>query len=212
MRGGRGCGSLAAVLVVAASLAGDGARAEEGAAAAWVFDVRVVRVEARDASVVEKGPAWADGGSHPIVSTAWPELLAALKERGTTLLALDRRITVVGAREAEVVETHMRTLQRFERRDQHNASFVSGAVETGTKAKLGPGDPLGYEVEVKWEIPAADPDVPLVALTRWKGTCASLDDGRTLVLVHRAQVPSGARDAPPVPVEVYAFVTGRRLP
>jgi hypothetical protein len=162
---------------------------------------------------VETGPAWADGGAAPIVSMPWTEVLAALKQRGTTLLVLDRRVTAVGAREAEVVETHARPLQRFERRDQHNASFVGGSVETGTRVKLGPGDPLGYDVEVRWEMPPADPDGgPLVGTTRWRGTCASLDDGRTLVLVHRAQVPSGAKDAASVPMEVYAFVTGRRLP
>jgi len=182
------------------------ARASEGQ---WVFDLRVVKVVG-DEALAEQEAAWAGGDAgEPIVRTAWPELLAAVKERGATTILMDRRVTALDGIPVDVVQTRSEQLEVFDRRDQNNEFWKGSILNNGCQAKLLPRQHLEYEVSVHWSQSRAADTFPLQSSSTWHGHALHFE-GSTLVLGHREQVDLGGEA--PVTVEIWVFLGARRLP
>lgn len=190
-------------------------RGEEGenapAVETWVFDVRVVRVDAATPEAVETPAPWEADGSCT-TTTPWPELLKQLKARGKTTLLLDQRITALADLEAVASQTRDRQIQQMQSRDFNNERWQSAPLMTGCTAKLKVAAAvLSYQVEARWEIRADVESVrPLMCTTKWAGTFPVTPAGETLVLTYREQVETWGEDR--VGQEIHAFVTARRLP
>jgi hypothetical protein len=200
------------LLVGSAARAEDGAAARQGSATS-VYDVRVVRVDPVESTVLEVAPPW-----QPVVavgattSVAWADLLAGLKRRGRTTILLDQRVTAIGGVPAEfkqerkcaVLMLSDRTVQDTAAktetwRSMYNATGTSGQLVTTP-------DGLQYRVEVLWdERPTADGTAPM-GNTSWKGSYSNLKAGETLVLSHRQQQVAGTE--PIQSIEIYVLVTG----
>lgn len=177
----------------------------------WMFDVRLVRVDAATPEDVETPAPWEAGGSC-IVDTAWPELLSQLKARGKTTLLLDQRVTARAGSEALISNTLDRQIQQLTSRDLSNERWGVAPVVTGGTAKLRMQEPdrLQYQLEARWAIRSNREQVrPIMCATKWMGDLPAVADGRTLILSYREQIETWG-DAR-VGTEVHAFVTLRRL-
>lgn len=188
-----------ALVVLALGFAPAGAAPEEaGPPPAWMFDVRVVRVDLGDGERAEQRPAFqaADRSTSDLAPGA---LLDALKARGTTRLLLDQRVTTVEGRrcvaQQELHESHLALQFRDASNEQHRPT----ALRTGAIAQFVPtSEGLGYEVRLEWA-GAAQPAGTALHLARWEGT-HPLPEGRTLVLHHAQQHAQGAA------TEVYVLI------
>jgi hypothetical protein len=173
----------------------------------WVYDVRVVRVDAAESAIVESAPAWQPAGAGGAVTTApWADLLAGLKARGRTTTLLDQRLTALGGATTEFRQTRRRPFLQLASRANEMEAWSTTYIETGASGDLlATADGLTYRVDVTWEErPAADESVSLGSAS-WKGSHATFKAGETLVLSHRQQQPSGEGSAQAI--EIYAFVT-----
>ena len=199
---------------IAGFVSGPLAQGEEGAQAtadAWLFDVRMVRVDTPTPEAVEVAAPWDAAGSGTI-TTPWPEALKQLQARGRTTLLLDQSITAFGDSEALVTQTRDRQIQQLQSRDLSNERYGVAPIVTGGTAKLRVSEStvLQYQVEARWEIRSGDESVrSLLCTSKWAGTCPAITDGRTLVLTYREQVETWGESR--VGQEIYAFVTARRL-
>lgn len=177
----------------------------------WMFDVRLVRVDAATPEAVESQAPWEAEGSC-IVDTPWPELLSQLKARGKTTLLLDQRVTSITGMEALISQTSDRQWEQLVSRDLSNERYGIAPIVTGGTAKLRMQEPdrLQYQLEARWELRSGSEQVrSILCATKWSGTLAAVADGRTLILSYREQIETWG-DAR-VGTEVHAFVTLRRL-
>lgn len=190
-------------------LVGGAAVGEEasGDPALWAFDVRVVRVETTTAETVETPWTPTDGTTTKL---PWSDLLAALKKRGVTTVLLDQRITGLTNRPVEAMQQRDQQIRQFQNADLHNERWQSSNLRSGVKAVLKPTSAwLEYQVVVNWMLRPREEDLrALLCTASWKGDHPGLE-GDTLVLSYREQVEhlDGERRG----VEIYAFVTGRRM-
>jgi len=202
--------SLVGVLLVPS------AQGEEGAQApsleTWMFDVRIVRVDAPTPEAVETAAPWEAAGSCT-TDASWPELLTQLKARGRTQVLLDQRITSLVGMEALASQSSDRLIEQMQSRDLSNERWSSAPIITGGTAKLRVSDPdvLTYQLEARWEIRSTADNVrPLMRTSKWAGTFRAIPNGGTLALTYREQIQTWG-DAR-VGTEIHAFLTMRRLP
>jgi hypothetical protein len=212
MHGRRWIGAAALLAVVVLGL--DALRAPPGAAedapaAAWIFDTRIVRVDAERREVAESAPSLLDL-STSTVRAEWPALLEALKARGTTRVLLDQRVTAFEGHKAqvehEIQAAHLFTVFASQTDEQRRSAPLTTGAHASYVAQAGGG--LDYEVVVNWALAVGGTTGNTTMRTRWTGTHGPLGAGETLVLHHRAQ-GDGASALPPA-AEIYAFVTARR--
>ena len=204
------------LVLIAGLLPASSVRGEEGPgtsdAATWLFDVRLVRVDAPTPEAVESPAPW-EGAGACTTSLTWPEILAQLKTRGRTTLLLDQRITALAGSEALASQTGDRQIQQLQSRDFNNERWSSAPLVTGGTAKLrvGDGDALTYQLEARWEIPSNEDGVrSLLRTSKWAGTFRAIPNGGTLALTYREQIRTWGEAR--VGTEIHAFVTMRRLP
>jgi len=197
-------------------LIGPGARAEEGTAtpklpATWVYDVRVVRVDA-DAAVVEVAPSWEPAGASGATTTStWADLLAGLKARGRTTILLDQRSTTWSDVKTALKQERRRPLLTLRNRNGPTDIWEASYVETGAKAELvSTSHGLSYDVNVRWEEAPGEGGLAPLGSTEWSGACSDLKAGETLVLSHRQQ--QVAQPPGPQGLEIYVFITGWSVP
>lgn len=198
-------------------LVGPGAHAEDGAAApkppeSWVYDVRVVRVDSADSTVLEVAPTWEPAGASGATTTStWADLLTGVKGRGRATILLDQRLTAMSGVRTVFKQERRRPVLSLRNRSGSSDNWEAAYVETGTKGEfVSSREGLQYEVNVRWEeAPAADGTAP-VASAEWSGSCAKFKAGETLVLSHRQQqvVKAPALQG----LEIYVFVTGWSVP
>ena len=178
----------------------------------WMFDVRVVRVDAATPEAVETPTLW-EAVDSCTVDSPWPLLLAHLKARGKTTLLLDQRITALGGTEALISQTGDRQFEQLQSRDLSNERYAPAPVVTGATAKMrvADGSALNYQVEARWVIrPGVDRVRPMMRASKWAGTYRAIPNGRTLVLSYREQIDTWGESR--VGTEIHAFLTMRRLP
>ena len=202
---------LAAAVVAAVPLLAARAGDPTAEAGAWVFDVRVVRVDMTDPTGVEAPVPW-EGAAGAVTSTPYPDMLAVLKHRGQALVMLDQRVTAVGAIESKISQDVRLPLMTLERTDKFNVTQHMAEVHGGCTVTLSAGEMLRYGFAVNWYDPAA-PNAPEgLGATQfsleWRGT-APVGGGGTLVLHHREQ---RGVESPVRACEVYCFLTARRAP
>ena len=230
-------GVLTLILLAAALLPGDRARADDKrpgskrpdargstGSLSQVFDIRMVRVEASHPEGIEQ-PCPLLSGSATTTQASWPEILAALKKRGKTTVLMDARTTTSPGKVTKVSEERQVPVilpqSRVERAGQAASENLAAArLRTGCKAELvvsegaRPGAPsvafLEYKLETRGTMSATLPGAtgPTESLHVWQGTHPALS-GETLVLSHRQQVITPGEDAPRG-VEIYCLVSATR--
>ena len=197
-------------------LVGPGARADEGTPApklpaTWVYDVRVVRIDAADSAVLEVAPPWEPAGAAGTTTTStWADLLVGLKARGRATILLDQRSTAWSGVRTALQQVRRRPLLTLRNRNGATDLWEASYVETGTKAELvSSSHGLSYDVNVRWEeSPGAD--LTPLGSTEWSGSCSDIKSGETLVLSHRQQ--QVAQAPAPQGLEIYVFITGWSVP
>ena len=206
-------------------LVGQGARAEDGPVAprppaasaheSVVFDVRVVRVDPADPTVVEAPPPWQPGGAAAATTTLpWADLLAGLKARGRTTILLDQRVTATDGTPTEFKQERRRAAQTLRHRNAMNDAktevWETTFAESGASGELVVGpDGLRYRVDVRWDERAAMDEVASAESASWRGSHAPFPTGETLVLSHRQQHLSG--EGVLRALELYVLVTASRV-
>ncbi len=184
---------------------GSQARAEdpvERTASTWRFDIRVLRVTTPYATV-EQAPALPGMTPSGVTSAAWAELLAALKTRGSTQLAMDRNVTALPDRLFSVTQSWTRNLLTLQRSAGAVNERVAAPAQSDVEAQLtfeAATGRLDYHLEVRWtDVPQQSE--PVSIRTSWKG-CHIMQGPGTLVLRHADQerAPSGGS-------EVYALIS-----
>jgi len=199
-------------------LLGSGARADEGTGAqqargTWVYDVRVVRVDSADPTVLETAPPWEPAGAAGARTTAtWADLWAGLKHRGRATILLDQRSTaMVGVKTSFKQNRKRPALTLQNRAAPPNELWGVTFVDTGANVELVPmSDGLQYAIDVRWEdAPTAEGTGPLGS-AEWNGSCSNFKAGETLVLSQRQQQAAGAVSPPGL--EIYVLVTGWSAP
>lgn len=200
----------------------NGARAGDGPSApplptTWVYDVRVVRVDATAPATVEAAPPWQPpGATGATTKAAWADLLAGLKARGRTTILLDQRVTALHQEKTELKQDWRRVALTLRTRQDglQGKTELSDAsyVETGTRGELTPSfDGLRYQFEVRWEeAPPTEAGAPLGSVS-WRGSHSSLPSGETMVLSYRQQLATG-KDGGAPGLELYVLVTGWPVP
>lgn len=196
---------------------GPGARAEDGsvpqkAPGTWVYDVRVVRVDAAQPAVLEVAPPWQPAGASGATTTAaWADLLAGLKGRGRATILLDQRLTAIDSTPTDFRQERKRMVLTLQNRAANTESWSSSFLETGTNGQLvADSDSLQYRIDVRWEEPpTADGAGPLGSAS-WKGAHSRFTAGETLVLSQRQQQVAG--EATVQGLEIYVFVTAWAVP
>ena len=197
--------SLLAVSAVAgAARADDG---EDGAAGVWVYEVRVVRVDPAVAETSET-PSTLESATGTTVKMGWPEMLAALKQRGRTTVLLDQRITKLEGVKGYAMTERAVPIVSIASSDINNTQKRSATIKTGCKFEATTTTHLQYNLEAKWILDAPGGDFgPPQQVTGWNGTHPNLS-GETLVLSYREQVDQGPGKAARA-VEIYGLITGR---
>lgn len=200
------------VLGTAAVLLGPRARAEDAPSApkvpeAWVYDIRVVRVDPSDPAVVETAPTWKPAGATGASTTAtWADLLGGLKARGATTILLDQRVTTVAGVATEFKQQRRRPVLSLRNRAANAETWETMYIETGTSGQLvSTAHGLQYMIDVSWEEAPKEDGTGPVGNVSWKGTRSGGATVETLVLSHRQQVAgsTGQRG-----LEIYVFITG----
>jgi hypothetical protein len=212
--------SVRALLLVAATGAflassGSAVRAEDRpgeVSGVWVYDLRVVQVDAPSPEAVEGAPALTPTEANAAtVRTGWPDILATLKARGNTTLLIDRRLTSVGG-SAEVTQRWTRNALVLSHRAGDMSQWTHQLITTGVDAKITTsGGAVEYRISIQSELaPESGPEGSAVqGSATWSGTHPSLS-GSTLVLGHREQVR--VRGGPAQGIEFHAFLTGAWVP
>lgn len=208
--------TLLALVAIAALLPASGARGEDEGTAAdaptWLFDVRIVRVDAPTPEAVETPAPWEAAGTCT-TSLGWTDLLTQLKARGRTTVLLDQRITTLEGMEALASQSGDRQIEQLQSRDLSNERWSSAPIVTGATAKLRVADAsvLAYQLEARWEIrPDVDGVRPMLRMSKWAGTFRAIPNGETLALTYREQIRTWGEAR--VGTEIHAFLTMRRLP
>ncbi len=178
---------------------------EEARKGFWVYDVRVVQVQADPVKGLAPAP-WETAGS--TVTSSWAEHLTALQARGKIFLMLDQRASGLW-RQSSHLET--RTTIPIRRFDNETTGGVQvrrfDRIDTGVKVQLKASEALSYQVSVNWvHYPPQEGAVP-TATTSWQGTHPPITDGRTLALVHREHILG--RSGEPELAEIHCFITSR---
>jgi hypothetical protein len=173
------------LLLGAASLGIPAARGGESEPTAWVVDARIVRVDLVDPAAAEQTPFQEPDG---LEARTFPDLLGALKERGTTTLLLDQRVTALSGTTAEAKRQRTRWIEQFQRRDVNNENWIGSALNESASVQVVCGETCEYTVDVEWLLPleAEGMTEPLVR-SAWKGRLVARP-GRTLVLRQAEQV------------------------
>lgn len=196
----------------------------------WIYDIRVVRVDPPNPEVAEKHPTWFPEGT-TTTTKPWQELLTSLKQRGTSTILLDQRVTGLENSNCTAVQKRERPVLAVNNKDLNNVQSRLTTLESGCRVKLttNAAGVLTYDVQAMWifdpvartlspvrdtepkpgamRVPATVVHAPVQGLTTWQGTHPSLS-GNTLVLHYREQVAHEGEAAPQA-MEIYTFLTGR---
>lgn len=211
-----------ALAILFGSTASDGRRARaEGEAAtpapaAWVLDVRVVRVDALTRGTVETASPWEPSGtSGAWTPRPWAELLAGLKTRGTTTLLGEQRVTVSDGGSAKVQQLRKRPLAQL-RNETHQPTgdmrlLETSYVETGASGELSLRQTsMKYEFRAEWEEGATTTGGVTLGTSTWHSDYGVLPrDGETLVLPYRSQPLPDDKTSPTI--EIYVLLTCARV-
>lgn len=215
-----GVGLALAILFGSAASDGPRARAEGEAAApapaAWVLDVRVVRVDALVRGAVETASPWEPtGASGAWTPRPWAELLAGLKTRGTTTLLGEQRVTVSDGGSAKVQQVRKRPVKQLRNETVQPTGEMrlleTSYVETGVSGELSlrPSS-MKYDFRAEWEEGATTTGGVTLGTSTWHSDYGQLPrDGETLVLPYRSQPPSDDKVARAI--EVYVLLTCARV-
>lgn len=215
-----GVGLALAILFGSAASDGPRARAEGEAAtpapAAWVLDLRVVRVDALNRGTVETASPWEPSGtSGAWTPRPWADLLAGLKTRGTTTLLGEQRVTVSDGGSAKVRQLRKRPLAQL-RNETHQPTgdmrlLETSYVETGVSGELSlRPTSMTYEFRAEWEEGVTATGGVTLGSSTWRSDYGpSLRDGETLVLPYRSQPLPG--DKPYPTIEIYVLLTCARV-
>jgi hypothetical protein len=203
-----GLGTLLGALALGAT-SGRAEDAPSAAEAAWRFDVRVVRVEAQ-APMVERAPTLPGQQPDGTLAAPWGDVLAALKQRGTARILMDRSGTGLVSRTVSLDQSHVEQVMTTVRTDGDKTFVESRPLHRGagvSLTRLGGADSgattLDYQVAVDWR--AATSGDGKTSKTSWRGAYRH-EPGRMLLLRHAEQDGKGGG------VEVYVLIEGRPLP
>ena len=177
---------------------------EKPAAGLWVYDVRVVHVQADAVKGLEPAP-WEGGAS--TVATSWKDHLAALNARGKVFVMLDQRASGASDGVAHLRTSNTLPLKRFDHQSIQGETRRFDRVSTGVSVTLRTTTVLEYDVGVNWVHYAPREDAVPTGDTDWKGTHPAIADGRTLALVHREHVRG--RTGEIETAEIHCFITAR---
>lgn len=216
-----GVGLALAILFGSAASDGPRARAEGEAAApapaAWVLDVRVVRVDTTTRMTVEAASPWEPSGpSGSWTKLPWAELLAGLKSRGTTTLLCEQRVTAADGGTASIRQTRKRPVLMLRNETAqplgNTRLLETSYVETGVSGELTLSrESTKYVFHAEWEeADVAATGGAAFGSTSWNSSYGPLfRDGETLVLPYRSQPPSDDKVARAI--EVYVLLTCARV-
>lgn len=202
-----GAALLGLSLATAPDAGGDGGAATRSTG--WHVEVRVVRVTT-SAATVEHAPALPGSRPDGTTTAAWPDLLAALKARGTTQIVMDRSGSAVSGAPISLEQRQSENVLATIRADRGNTQLEARPLATGATVWLlvaGASDALpprlDYDASVEWARASPQRTAPITSLAKWKGAHAPVGDA-TLVLRHAEQDGLGGG------TEVYVLIELRR--
>ncbi len=214
-----------ALAILFGSAASDGPRARaEGetaapAPAAWVLDVRVVRVDTNARMTVEAASPWEPSGrSGSWTKLPWAELLEGLKSRGTTTLLCEQRVTVSDDGTANIRQLRKRPVEQRRNRSDNpggttelwETSYAEVGVSGEVSLRGGARSLTKYEFRAEWEEGSTANGGVAFGSTTWRADYGpSLRDGETLVLPYRSQSLPDDKTSPTI--EVYVLLTCARV-
>lgn len=213
-------GLALAILFGSAASDGPRARAEGEAAtpapAAWVLDLRVVRVDALNRGTVETASPWEPSGtSGAWTPRPWAELLAGLKTRGMTTLLGEQRLTVSDGGSARVRQVRRRPVKQLRQETVQPTGetrlLETSYVETGVSGELSlRPTSMKYEFRAEWEEGATATGGVTLGNSTWHSDYGLLPrDGETLVLPYRSQSLPDDKTSPTI--EIYVLLTCARV-
>jgi hypothetical protein len=212
-------GLALAILFGSAASDGPRARAEGEAAtsapAAWVLDVRVVRVDALTRGTAETASPWEPSVVRDPGRAPWAELLEGLKSRGTTTLLCEQRVTVSDDGTANIRQLRKRPVEQSQ-------SVGQLGWDHGIRRRRTPGRCLRRGVATwrrgvlrsmsfaEWEEGATTTGGVILGSSTWHSDYGQLPrDGETLVLPYRSQSLPDDKTSPTI--EVYVLLTCARV-
>ncbi len=186
-------GFAALVLMLSGALfvGGDAAEAEDGKLRklpkAWVYELRIVRVDPADPKASEAGSPFPELQGTTL-GLGWPDILARLKQRGTTRVLMDTRVTARAGVRSTTLEESTTPVMAINSQDRNNEQYRAQMIRQGCSFTQTTVPDLTYDLQVRGALDAPGRmRAPVSYSVAWKGTHPLLD-GRTLVLEHRQQV------------------------